>query len=147
MSNGSAAGILSVLVVGVAIGTLIGAIILRSAIGLYNLLAGNDRVPTLRMGHAMLITFVISLINAMVTALIARAGVAGAGFEDRDLALVNQLIGIPVSLVIMAGMLSMLLPTTIGRAFLVTLCHAIIMFVLVVLGVALYMACIAMRPA
>jgi hypothetical protein len=63
-------------VAAVAIGTFIGAIILQSAIGLYNLLAGKDRVPTLRMGHAMLITFVTSVINTMVIAMIARAGAA-----------------------------------------------------------------------
>jgi hypothetical protein len=99
------------------------------------------------MGHAMLITFVTSVINTMVIAMIARAGAAGAGFEDRDLTFVNQLIGIPVTFVIMAGMLSWLLPTTIGRAFLVTLCHSIIVFVLVVLGVGVYMGYVAMRPA
>jgi len=146
--NGSAAGgLLCVLVAGVAIGTFIGAIILRNAIGLYNVLAGKDRVPTVSMGHAMLITFIVSLINTMVTLMIARAGAAGAGFEDRDLAFVNQLIGIPVTFVIMAGMLSMLLPTTIGRAFLVTLCHTIIVFVLIVVGVGVYMVCVAMRHA
>jgi hypothetical protein len=146
--NGSATGgILCGLVAGVAIGTFIGAVILRNAIGLYNVLAGKDRVPTVSMGHAMLITFATSVINVIVTLLIARAGVAGAGFENRDLAFVNYLIGVPVSLVIMAGMLSMLLPTTIGRAFLVTLCHTIIVFVLIVLGVAIYMACVSVRPA
>jgi hypothetical protein len=93
--NGSAAGgILFVLVAAIAIGTFIGAIILMVAIGLYNLLAGKDRVPAVGMQHAMT-----------------------------------------------------LLPTTIGRAFLVTLCHAIITFVLIVLGVAAYVACVAMHPA
>jgi hypothetical protein len=130
-----------------AIGTFIGAIILRSAIGLYNFLAGKDRVPTPGMYNAMVITFTTSLINMMVTVMIARAGAAGAGFEDKDLSLVNQVISLPVTFVLMAGMLSWLLPTTIGRAFLVTLCHAIIVFVLVTLGVAVYMTCVATRPA
>lgn len=143
----NAGGILCVLVAGLAIGTFIGAVILRNAIGLYNLMAGKDRVPTVSTGHAMLITFVTSLINFMVGVMIARAGAAGAGFEDRDLAFVNQLIGIPVSFVIMAGMLSMLLPTTLGRAFLVTLCHTIIVFVLIVFGVGVYIACVAIRAA
>jgi hypothetical protein len=99
------------------------------------------------MGNAMVIMFSTSIINTMVSLLIARAGAAGAGFEDRSLAFVNQLISLPVTLVLMAGMLSWLLPTTIGRAFLVVLCHAFIVFVLVVIGVGVYVACVAMRHA
>ena len=75
MPNGSAAGgILFVLVAAIAIGTFIGAIILMAAIGLYNLLAGKDRVPAVGMQHAILITFATSVVNAIVGLLIAPRG-------------------------------------------------------------------------
>jgi hypothetical protein len=53
---------------------------------------------------------------------------------------VAQLISFPVSLLIMAAMLAGMLPTTFGRAILVTLCYMLI--VLLVAGVLVALAAV-----
>jgi hypothetical protein len=118
--NGGALGVfLCVRVFAVALGTVIGAAFLRAACAFYNKLAGGkgspSSVPEPLLGKAMGITFVTALVNAV------------AGFE---------LLSLPVSLLVMAGMNSALLPTTFGRGLLVALCYLLVgLFVVVVLAV------------
>jgi hypothetical protein len=60
---------------------------------------------------------------------------AGAGPKGFDV--VARLISIPVSLLIMAAILSAKLPTTFGRAVLVTLCDTLISILVVGVLVAI----------
>lgn len=64
----------------------------------------------------------MGLTIALVTS--ARAAAAGAGKEGVHV--VVQLISYPVGLLVMVGMLSAMLPTTFGRAILVTLCYMLV---------------------
>ena len=118
--NGDALGVfLCFRVFALALGTVIGAVFLRAACAIYNKLAGGkgspSSVPKPLFGKAMGITFVTALVNLV------------AGFE---------LLSLPVSLLVMAGMNSALLPTTFARGFLVALCYLLVgLFVVVVLAV------------
>jgi hypothetical protein len=134
MPEGAAiAGLLCALVIAVAIGTLIGAVFLLAAIALYNKMAGGASspggVPEPALGKAMWITFATSVVQLVAGVVIEGYGEAAEGARG----LVAQLISFPVSLLIMAGMLSAKLPTTFGRAVLVTLCYMLV--VLIVVGV------------
>jgi hypothetical protein len=130
-------------VLAIALGTVIGAVCLRAACALYNKLAGDEgspsSVPIPLLGKAMGITFVTTLVTAvarLVIGFLVGAGSAGAGASERDLAVIAQLLSLPVSLLVMAGMTSALLPTTFARGFLVALCYLLVaLFVVVVLAV------------
>jgi hypothetical protein len=149
-------GLLCVMVFAILIGTLIGAVFLRAAIAMYNAMAGGRKslssVPEPDFGKAMGITFVTMLVNAVVS--FGIGFVIGTGAQEigqggrepdlvaaaqatgqarRGLDLVASAISFPISLLVMAAMLSGMLPTTFGRAILVTLCYMLI--VLLVVGV------------
>jgi hypothetical protein len=114
--NDGALGIfLCVGVFEIAFGTMLGAVFLRAACALYNKLAGGkgspSSVPEPLLGKAMGITFVTILVHAV------------AGFE---------LLSLPVSLLVLAGMNSALLPTTFARGVLVALCYLLVGFFVVV---------------
>jgi hypothetical protein len=127
------AGLLCALVIAVAVGTLIGAVFLRAAVALYNSMAGGasspSSVPKPTFGKAMWITFATSLAQMGAGILIGGYGAAEPGSRG----LFAQLISFPVSLLIMAGVLTAKLPTTFGRAILVTLCYMVV--VLLVVGI------------
>jgi hypothetical protein len=131
-------GLLCVLVIAVAVGTLIGAVCLLAAIALYNKMAGGasspGSVPEPALGKAMWITFATSVVQIVAGVVIGGYGEAAEGARE----LFAQLISFPVSLLIMAGMLSAKLPTTFGRAVLVTLCYMLV--VLIVVGVLVAIA-------
>jgi type III secretory pathway component EscS len=153
MSEGAAIGVLlGALAIAVAVETLIGAVFLRAAVALYNKLAGGasspSNVPEPALGKAMWIIFATSLARLIVASLIglgigARATAAGARGQGVDE--VALLISFPVSLLIMAEMLSARLPTTFGRAILVTLCYLLV--VLLVVGVLVGIAVLVLRLA
>jgi hypothetical protein len=92
-----------------AFGTVIGALFLRAGCVLHNKLVGGKgspgSVPEPQLGKAMGIAFVTTLVNAVM------------GFE---------LLSAPVSLLVMAGMCSALLPTTFTRGLLVVLCYLLV---------------------
>jgi hypothetical protein len=137
------------MVVGIAIGTLIGAILLRAACALYNRLAGGKNspssVPEPELGKAMGIALVTAIVNAVIGYLLEFAiGVgAAAAMADqgntiilRNMVILAYLLSFPVSLLVMAGMNALMLPTTFGRGILVTLCYLlVVLFVVVVLSV------------
>jgi len=147
VNSGNAAGVLGVmacaLVIGVVIGTLVGAVLLRAGIALYNRFAGGREapgaVPEPAFGKAMGIMFVTFLVNGVVNfvmGLMLGAGAVAAGSRMGGVNIVAQLVSIPVSLLVMATMLMAMLPTTFGRGILVTLCYMlVVLFVVVVLGV------------
>ena len=138
MPEGAAVGVLlCALVIAVAVGTLIGAVFLRAAVALYNKLAGGasspSSVPEPAFGKALWITFAASVAQFIVGSLIGLATGVGAtapGGRGQGVDVVVQLL---VSFLIMGAVLSAKLPTTFGRALLVTLCYLLV--VLPVVGV------------
>jgi hypothetical protein len=138
MPEGAAlAGLLCALVIGLAVGTLIGAVFLRYAVALHNTMAGGasfpSRVPEPTFGKSMRITFDIWLAQLVLGAVIGCVTGAGPMATGAGKKGVLLLIAIPVSLLITTAMLSERLPTTFGRAILVTLCDMLL--VLLVVGV------------
>jgi hypothetical protein len=143
MPEGAAVGglLLCALVVGLAIETLLGAVLLRAAVALYNKMAGGasspGSVPEPAFGKAMWVIFASTVLQLVVGGLFigistgAEPVAAGAGGKGVDV--VAQLISFPVGLLIMAAVLSAKLPTTFGRAILVTLCY--LLLALLVVGV------------
>ena len=129
-----------------AIGTVIGAVILRAAVALYNKLAGgsiSSSVPEPEFGKAMGITFVSSLIQLVVGFVLGLAGAAGAAASQADAKTANivvQLISFPISLLVMAGLLTAMLPTTFPRALLVTLCYMLVVVFIVAVLVGIVFA-------
>jgi len=115
-------------------------VFLRAACALYNKQAGGkgspDSVPEPLLGKAMGITFVTTLVNAIagfVIGLLVGTGGAVAGASERGPAVVAQLLSLPVSLLVMAGMNSALLPTTFAWELLVALCYLLVVFFVVVI--------------
>jgi hypothetical protein len=135
--------VLCVLLAAIALGTLIGAVFLRAACALYNKFAGGKRspssVPEPPLGKAMAITFLTALVNTVVGVMIGlliRGSDTAAGAGESGAAITEQLLSLPVSLLVMAGMNAAKLPTTFTRGLLVALCYfLVVLFVIVVLAV------------
>ncbi|MFT5129750.1 MAG: hypothetical protein ACI8W8_003379 [Rhodothermales bacterium] len=119
------------LAIGLAIGTLIGAIILRAAVALFNKMAGEASVTEPELKVAMAITFVTTLANLLAGFVIG--ALFPSGSSQGDGVVVALLFSLPTSFLIMAGMLTLMLPTSFGKACLVTLCH--ILIALLVFGI------------
>lgn len=137
-------GMLCGLLVGGLIGVLIGAVILRAAIALYNAMAGGadspSGVPEPDFGKAMLIVFVTALVNVGVGLLIGFVfgfGAAAGRMNQQSAGLIAQLVSLPVGLLVQAGMLTAMLPTTFGRGILVALLNMVIVIIIVVIIVVL----------
>jgi hypothetical protein len=137
MLEGSTIGVvlLCVLVIAGALGIPISAVILLAAVALYNKIAGGasspSSVPEPAFRKAMWITFEIWVFQ-MVAGLFyfgifTRDGAAAPGARG----VVFQLIFSAVSLLITVRMPSAKLPTTFGRAFLVTLCDMLVSLLVV----------------
>jgi hypothetical protein len=126
-------GLVCALVIGLAVGTLIGAVFLRAAVALYNKLAGGasspGSVPEPSFGKAMWIILATFLAQLVVAGLLT--GFSPVSEHWRQAAGENEvdvvaLISFPVGLLVMAAVLSAKLPTTFGRAILVTLCFMLV---------------------
>jgi len=133
-------GMLIGFVIGMTIVVLIGAVILRAAISLYNRMASASQVPEPTFGKALLITLVTMLVNFVVSLVLNMVvGGAGAAANANEQAVggMAQLLSLPVSLCVLAFMLSTMLPTTFGRGFLVSLCNLLIWIVVAVFIVLL----------
>jgi len=133
------AGMAVILGVGLAIGTAIGAVILRAAVSLYNRFVGGANSPSSvkepSFGSAFLISFVTNLVNWIVGFGIGVViGVLGIATRSRPLntMLLAQFISMPVSVIVMSCMLSMLLPAKFGRAFGVSCCYLLVCVVILV---------------
>jgi hypothetical protein len=161
MPGAAFAGIVCALVIALAVGMLISAVLLRASIALYNKLAGGasspSGVPDPTFGKAMWITFATSLAQVVIGFLFdvftgpgtptrrlleSLAGDMTGGAGERSADLVVQILFLPVSLLIMAVMLSAKLPTTFGRAMLISLCYLLIVVLVVgviaVIGIVVY---------
>ena len=157
MPEGAAVGVLlCALVIAVAVGTLIGAVFLRAAVALYNKMAGGasspGSVPQPAFGKAMWISFANCLAQIVLGFLIVGVtdtGATAAGARGQGVDMVAPLISFPVGLLIMAGILSAKLPTTFGRAILVTLCYMLLVLLVVgaFVGIAILVFGVALRGA
>ncbi len=102
------------------------AMLFRTAVLLYNKLAGEANAPrsVLVPGFwkAMAVSLVSSFNGTVVGILIDLGFVAGG----KGVELVAPLISIPVGLLVAAAMISAMLPTRFGRAILLTLCRALL---------------------
>jgi len=136
--------LLCALVIGVAVGTLIGAVFLRAAVALYNKLAGGasspSSVPEPAFGKAMWIIFATSLAQLVVAGLLT--GFSPVSEQWRQVpgekgVDVVALISIPVGLLVMAAVLSAKLPTTFGRAIIVSLYYVLLELLVVGILVAI----------
>ena len=122
------------------IGTAFGAVLLLAAIALHNKMAGGagapGRVTTSSFFKALGITFATALINAAVgigVALAMQATPAVHHLPVGVLGLLPQVVALPLSLFIMAAMLTAMLPTSFGRAVVITLLYLIIAIALTLL--------------
>jgi hypothetical protein len=103
--------------------------------------ASPGKIPEPTIGQAMMIVLIAGIVNAVagfgVGVVIGIAG-AGANMDPDMIQIVAQLVGLPVGFLIMSGMLTALLPTSFGRACLVTLFQYLIVIAIavVVVGVA-----------
>jgi hypothetical protein len=157
MDGGMLGGLLCGLVIALLVGTLIGAVFLRAAIALFNKMAGASGppagVPEPPFGRAMGITFVTSLVNWVVGFVIGLATGAGAQAAGPDGAkgvnLLAQAASVPAGLLVMALMLTALLPTSFGKAVLVTLLYLVIVALVVgvIVGVLVAVGLFALRAA
>jgi hypothetical protein len=153
MQNGNALpAILCSLAFLVAVNTLIGAFILRAAVSLFNKMSGGPYKPTSvpepSLGKAMLIIFATSVVNAvMLFAVTSTTPPPDAvGLRPSGVQLTAYLIISPISLLILASMLTATLPTSFGRALLITLCY-IVIAILLALTIAAAIALIVVLVA
>lgn len=145
MNNGAAiGGVLCAMMFVLLLGTVVGAVILRAAVSLCNKFLGADDsdggVPEPSFGKAIGITFVTTLVNfvaGFMIGLVIGGAAAVGGADPQAGGIVAQLVSLPVGFLVMAGMLTLMLPTTFGRALLVALCHFLIVIVIVVVIVGI----------
>jgi len=134
-------------------GGAIGAVFLRAAVALYNLfaktndtMAGEASLPSLvpmpAFGKAMWISFETSVFQMvaglLIFGLFRASGAAASEARGQVFDAVAQLLFVPISFLIPVAVLSAKLPTTFGRAILVTLCDMVL--VLLVVGILVGMA-------
>ena len=124
---------------------------LRAACSLYNKLVGGPSTPTSvpepSFGQAMGIIFVAWLVNlavGFVLGMIFAGGAAAVG-ADRTQLMIAQVISIPIGFFVLAGMVTVMLPTTFGRAVLVSLLYLLVAVVVgLIIGIVVAMVLFAM---
>ncbi len=126
---------------------LILTVLLRGACLLFNKLAGPNRgVPDLRFGKALGITVVALVANAVAGAVLSVLLTAITGANRPSLALVATLMAVPIGIVVTATMTKLLLPTSLGRALLVTLIeYSLVMLIGIVAAAIVIAIAVAMR--
>lgn len=126
--------------IGIIIGTLIGAVVVRAACWLFNKIAGGPAprgVNEPSFGAAMLIA--LATMGAHYgSGLVLNLVVGRSHFLQAHAIWIT----IPLSLLVSAAVIAKLLPTSLSKAFLVCLCEALIVFVIIaplvlILGVAI----------
>jgi len=135
---GPAGGAIGGMLLGLLMIVALGAIVLRGAVALFNLLAGGDKaahaVPRPTFLKAMGIAFLTFGANTIVRALIgATASVAAPSMRGGIGAMLglSQIASLAAGAFVMSGLLTVLLPTTFGRAFLITLCNYFIWLIVI----------------
>ena len=141
MSLAHAGLLLCALGIGLAIGTLLGAVFLRAGVALYNWQTGGASSPTSvpkpAFGKAMWISFDICVaqlvVGLFIVALTGTGTTVVPRANEKGVDVVGLLIPVLIGLFIQVGILCAKLPTTFGRAIVVTLCELLI--VMLVAGV------------
>ena len=115
----------------IPLGTMLYAVLLRAAVALYHKMAGGAEspyaVPIPGVAKAMTIVFLAFLVFGGTILLDI---FFNAPLTTRNGWNLSVLMIVPVSLLVLASLLTALLPTSFGRAVLVTLCFALIIGVL-----------------
>lgn len=130
-------GFLCALVIIIPIALLIGAVILRAAISMFNKFAGTgeegqDLVPEPSMLKAMGILLITGVANAIIGAILGAIGAAtgliqaGEGGAKAGFDLTLNLISLPFTFLVSSALLAGLLPTTFKRGMGVALCQYIV---------------------
>lgn len=97
----------------------------------------GETVPDPPFGQAVVIVLVAWLVNFAVHYVMSLA--IGAGANPRGQMLAYQLVSLPVSFLVMASMLNAMLPTSFGKACLVTLfCYLIGIAIAIAIGGILF---------
>jgi hypothetical protein len=142
---------LIVLVAGSALAALPGAVILRIAIWIYNKLVGGpgspSSVPSPRFGKLAYIALNAIVIAAALPELLQflRNPAVLGDAVPRIALLLGVLAALPIGFFALAGLLTRMLPTTFGRALLVSLFHWVITSVMIGGVIALALAVWAAR--
>ncbi|MCE9562970.1 MAG: hypothetical protein K8U57_13080 [Planctomycetes bacterium] len=152
------------LLVAIPIGLLIGAAILRGAVSLANMCVGGEKprssydddyedygeyrrprrsndggsIPEPGIGQAMLIVLCTAILNGVLGLMAGFAvGVGGAAaqLDQKTVQILAQLVGLPIGFLTSSFVLTGMLPTSFGRACLVTLFqYVIVIAIAVVVG-------------
>jgi len=123
-------------VLGALLGLFIYAVVLRTACALYNKLVGGRgspiAVPHLPLGIALNIVFVSLVVQTAVSFVIrlVAGGGFGAGLDLERMSILSQILSLPASLLVMAGLNTALLPTAFARGYLVALLCFLLMAIL-----------------
>ena len=131
--------LLCALAIGLALGTLIGAVLLRAAVALYNKMAGGASspfgVPEPVFGKAMWISFDICVaqlvVGLFIVALTGTGTTVVPRANEKGVDVVGLLIPVLIGLFSQVAILSAKLPTTFGRAILVALCYLLVALLVV----------------
>lgn len=152
MQVGALGAMLCGAVIGLLMGTFVGAILLRAAVSLYNRFADSGgsegAVPEPSFASAVGIAFVTTLVNssaAFVGGLVIGGVAAAYGLEGVGVVVFAQLVAIPVGVLIMALILTSELPTTFRRAIRVAACYFLIAIAIGIVAGGIYMVVTQIR--
>ena len=132
-------GVIIGLTLSLVLGAVIGAILLRASISLCNKFLGAKDSPKAVPEPAFLRAVGISLLAGLVNGLAGFAfggtfgtAVLAAGTTETTASIITQIVYTPISLFVVGGMLSTMLPTTFGRGMLVALFEILIIVAILV---------------
>jgi hypothetical protein len=137
---GAVAGVICIAVLAIFFGVVIGAVILRAACSLFNKMASpQNGVPEPGFGKALGIVVLNAIASAaagfpvgMIVGLWGQA----SGIDEKTTQAVAGLISLPIGFLVMGGLLTLMLPTSFGRALLVTLLQYVVIFLIaLVIGI------------
>lgn len=107
-----------------------GAVFLWFAIAIYNAICGGKSPPTRvpvpgfeKLAGIISLITAVQMINTFIIRRLAVTVASIAALNGKEIDVLATLVCIPVSLLVMAALLSSQLPATFARAMLVTLCY------------------------
>jgi hypothetical protein len=130
--------ILCVLGTLVLLGLPLTALVIRAAVRIFNRFAGSPKIPALvplpSLTKGMLIALIASVVNVAVyvTATFATGALSTYGQPNPQMSFTAWLISSPISLLVLAALLTTLLPTTFSRALLITFCYVALAVVFII---------------
>lgn len=127
-AGGLIVGLICGLIGAILIGGTIGAVIIRAAVWLTNKVVGGT-IPDPSFGRAFGMAVAAVVVNWIVSTI---AQLAMAGGNPQTVQLISALIGLPISFFVLAGIATVMLPTSFPRACLVALFYIIVAIAIVV---------------